>query len=869
VIRKFSLVAASACLLAAAPAQAQDPTADQRVFSEGVDRPIHDYSGEGDASSLELNPALLSAVEGFDLTLRGYSAISDYVRGSGFGGWMSANLFGIAVGLGVQFIQPGFDPYDRAVFDYDGANNFDRTKLSFGISGGDARYGSFGIAFSGVRRSGTRMRQPDLDLGAMLRMTNYASLGLAARLAPIDLDQGAFGSQVGLVGELAVRPLGTRHLELAGGVRASLDASNDGSATTGVLYPRARASVRLKGWTISGEAEQVRADVLDENTLAFKGTQRAWRGSVALGLSWDYMSVESGVHLGQTQALDGVGYMARFSSRRQGRIYWPRKVDAERIDLKKVDDERSLIHTLERVRRAKLAGDRSVLVVDARGFGMGWASAQELRRALADVRNAGGHVFAYLEGAGMQDYYLASMAEQVYMHPAGELQITGLSTVGIYLRDALAKLGVRVEAFHIREYKSAHERWSRNSRSIKDRAQRTALLQDTFDVFVHDVAQARGLSKADVVMAIEDAPYGPKQAVDLKFIDELSHRDELLEKVSERIGADVSFGEFTRTEADEPTWSDQPYIAVIMVEGGIVDGKGRSLPILNIINSGADTITELIKRAREDRACRGIIVRVNSPGGSALASDLIWREVALTQQKHEKDPKSTPPIVVSMGDYAASGGYYVSVGAKHILAQPTTITGSIGVVGMHWDVSGLLRILGINTDTIKFGENADMDTLWKPYTKDQAARQQASMERVYTLFVKRVADGRELKQEKVDELGRGHVYSGKAAKKLKLVDQLGGLHQAIELIRKETAVGRRFRLPLRVYPEERTLLDLVLDNTGPLIKGPVTRARARKLAKSKPGLPLALDAALARLPLSILFLPQGASLIMDAQVRVE
>lgn len=846
------------------PARAQDPVAEVRPVSAGVDRPVHDYSGEGDASSLELNPAMLSAVEGIDLTVRGYTAVSEFMRGSGFGGFLSASAFGIAMGLGVQFVQPGF----RDTYDFDSAANFDATKVSFGLSGGDPKYGSFGVAVSGIRRSGVRIRQPDLDLGALVRMTNYASLGLTARLSPVDLAPSAQRPETGLVGELAIRPLGTRHLELAGGVRARLDST--GQRLESQIFPRARAAVRFQGWSLLGEVEQVAATVLEQTTLDKQRRTRAWRGSVAVNLSWDFVTVESGVRMGVSEGIDGVGYMARFSSRKQGRVHWARQVAAERLDIGAIEDERTLIGTLERIEAARRAGKRAVLVVDARDVGVGWASVEEIRDGLVDVRNAGGHVFAYLEQAGMKEYYLASVAEQVYIHPAGELSIFGLSTTGFYFRDALARLGVRVEALHIGEYKSAQETFSQNERSKADREQSRALLEDTFDVFVTDVAQARKLTKSDVRGRVGAAPHGPEEAKNLGLVDEVVHRDEVIKRVSERIGANVSFRTIEDTRPEEPTWSSEPYIAVVMIEGTIVDGKGRSLPLLNISNAGGDTIADLIRTSREDRACKGIVLRVNSPGGSAFASEVIWREVARTQEEHERDPRAAPPIVVSMGDVAGSGGYYVAMGAKKVFAQPTTITGSIGVLSLHFDISGLLRILGISTDTLKEGELADIGSLWRPFTKEERARLQQSMQRAYDLFRKRVSDGRGMTMDEVHEVGRGHVYSGRDAKALKLVDEMGGLYDAVAWLREQNGVGRRFALPLRVLPEKRRLIDLLLDNSGPLVEIPATRLRARKAARAQRSLPLVLDEALSRLPLSILFVPQDrASALMSAGFRVE
>jgi protease-4 len=212
----------------------------------------------------------------------------------------------------------------------------------------------------------------------------------------------------------------------------------------------------------------------------------------------------------------------------------------------------------------------------------------------------------------------------------------------------------------------------------------------------------------------------------------------------------------------------------VLIEGTIIDGDSRTIPFLGIQFTGGDTIVKQLRALRADPMCKGIILRVNSPGGSALASDVIWREVARTHEAFARNPKKSPPIVVSMGDVAASGGYYVAMGARTIFASSMTLTGSIGVVSLHFDLSGLLAKLGISTTTFQRGKNADIASVYKPYTDDQRARMDASMRRVYDLFRGRVAEGRDMTIDEVDKLGRGHVYSGTDAHALKLVDQLGG-----------------------------------------------------------------------------------------------
>lgn len=869
---------ALAALALTTPAHAQDPVAIDRPVSDGVDRPIHDYSGEGDASSLELNPALLSAIKGLDAVIMGYRSTSAFTRGTGFGGFLGLNLgLGFATGLGVQRVNPGFGSNSSGdkYTDARAAQNPDFTKVSWGLSGGDGKIAALGLAVHWMLDRGQTIRRPDLDLGLLFRIRNYASIGAVAKLGPADLAaQGALQQEFSLTGELALRPLGTRMLELAGGVKTRWR-GNPSYPTPQIgeplgVLPRGRVAFRYQGIEIAGEVEQVRAQLLDQGTYAILADAKALRGSVALALSWDLLTVRAGMHTGISPGVDGFGLAARFSSARQGRVFWPRLVDAERLDLSAVKDERALIRTLERLERAEKAGARSILLVDARGVGLGWAGAQELRNALIRVRNAGGHVFAYLEGSNLKDYYLASVAEQVYLHPAGELNTYGLSSTTLYFKGALEKLGVNVEGLYINEYKSAHERFTRTGPSDFDRQQREEILGDTFTQIVKDIAQARGLTQNQVKGLIDESPHGPDQAVQQKLVDKVVHRDEVIESISNSVGAKVRFASFADTDPERPTWSSAPYTAVVLVEGTIIDGDSRTIPFLNIQFAGADTLIKTLRELRADSACKGIVLRVNSPGGSALASDLIWREVARTHEAHQKTPRKSPPIVVSMGDVAASGGYYVAMGARQIFAQPTTITGSIGVVSLHFDVSGLLTKLGISTSTFSRGKNADIASFYKPFSEDQRARMDASIRRVYDLFRKRVAEARGITSERVDELGRGHVYSGTDALDLKLVDNFGGLREAVTAVRSQAGINPKADLELRVFPRQRRLVDILLEQVMPKSGDNGLRARIDAQRDAKQQLPLALSAALARLPLALLFLPPDQALtLLPGMVEVE
>jgi protease-4 len=311
-------------------------------------------------------------------------------------------------------------------------------------------------------------------------------------------------------------------------------------------------------------------------------------------------------------------------------------------------------------------------------------------------------------------------------------------------------------------------------------------------------------------------------------------------------------------------------VAVVLVEDTIVDGESRHIPFFDIGFTGGDTIAETLRTVRKDPACRGIVLRVNSPGGSALASDIIWREVERTAEEHDKDARSSPPIVVSMGDVAASGGYYVAMGSKSVLADPLTVTGSIGVISINLDVSGLLGKLGISQVTFKEGKNPDIHSLFAPYTADQRERVQNSIRQTYDLFRKRVAKGRGMTMDRVNELGRGHVYSGIDAKGLRLVDEFGGLYQAIAMVRPWR------ELQIRVLPRRPGLLDLILEAVGDPFAGagPVRKAVARRRAKThgeglRGVVPLALDEALSKLPLSLLYVPQDRAQLLTRWLLTE
>ncbi|MFO0635638.1 MAG: S49 family peptidase [Nannocystaceae bacterium] len=449
--------------------------------------------------------------------------------------------------------------------------------------------------------------------------------------------------------------------------------------------------------------------------------------------------------------------------------------------------------------------------------------------------------------------------------PRVRLDTWSLAFTQLYFRDVLAKLGVRAEVAHIAEYKSAGEAFSEQGPTAPDREQKDALLAATWDQVLGDIARARSLPRSTVRQLLDGAPHAPKDAVEAKLVDEVVFRDQLLPRISDALGTEVELRRFDDTAHETPSWAGQPYVAVVLVEGTIIDGESRTIPLVGVQFVGGDTIARTLRELRDDPACEGIVLRVNSGGGSALASDVMWREVELTAKAHARAPKFEPPIVVSMGDVAGSGGYYVAMGTDTVFADPLTITGSIGVISIHPDVSGLMGKLGVDAVTLSPGKNLDPSPPWRPWSDDQRACIERSIATTYDLFRTRVADARGLKPERVHELGRGHIYDGRKAQTLDLVDTLGGLHEAIAAVRAKAGVPRRTQLAIRVLPERRSLVELLLGALGrerePDERGARVRTRRdRRMQAHRPApslLPVGLDLPQVRAAISLLFLEPG------------
>lgn len=808
------------------------PEASIRSATDGVDRVYHDLSSQGDASSIELNPGLLPSSRGLDVTLLGYIPIDTYSRGRGFGGFVAwGSRFGIATGLGFQLVLPHFR--DEA-FDAQANINPSVTKVSWALAGGDPRFATVGFGLHGIRTDGRWLQRPDIDIGLVARVTNYGSLGANLRLSPIDLDDhdGRPGA-LRLASELSVRPFGTELVELAGGLNYTILTDDGGPRQTGGLAEvlgRGRLSVRYHGLALRGEVEQVRIQQLDATTRLPLRQTKAVRGSVSLEATWDFASISGGLHAGGLgDGVDGWGIQARFHTRRRDRVFWPRMIAAERLATDQLNDERELIDVLIRLERAEAAGRRTIVLVDARDTTGGWASLHEVRQALIRIRRAGGHVFAYVENTSLADYYLASAAGHVYMHPSGSLETYQLGRLALFFKGALDRLGIEAEVIRSGPFKSAYERWTHTDPSVAHQDQEQQILRTHRSFVAREVGHTRQRSPADVLELLATAPLSPEEAFDRGWVDDVIHRDELLEHLSTELQASVQLAELHDTRSQDRTWSTAPYIAIIVVDGTLHEGHTQTIPLLGLSMTGAESIAEAIREARADPACRGLIIRIDSPGGSLVASDIIRREIERTQHAFDRQPRRSPPIVVSMGDTAASGGYFIALGAQHILADPLTVTGSIGVISLNWNADRLLKRFGIHAQQLGQGDNVAVHSPFRGYSPTQRDRLQALLDHADARFRRIVGEQRSLSIEQVDALAFGRLFPATRAFEAGLVDALGGLHEALLEIRHLSHTSPLRHLDIRVQPIASTWIDLVLDHTGdPFFgRGPARTAHRR------------------------------------------
>lgn len=467
------------------------------------------------------------------------------------------------------------------------------------------------------------------------------------------------------------------------------------------------------------------------------------------------------------------------------------------------EPQESYLHLLRRLREA--AGDRSVrgVVIHLDRSPFSWAQVEELRGMITDLREADRTVVVYLdEAAGNRDYYLATAADHVYLHPAAELDLTGLSAETLYFRGTLDLLGVEPEFHRRSEFKAAVETYTRHEPSGPASEQMNALLDDLYGGLVAAVAEGRERSEDEVRDLVDAGPYTAAEAEEAGLVDGLLYPDQLEHRLEGNFGDTYLLDDEYLDQLPHSGWHAPRRIAVVLVTGAITSGESAPPSILGGGNTGAETVVKALDQARRDPTVKAVVLRVDSPGGSAFASEDIHRAVSLLQERGK-------PVVVSMGGMAASGGYYVASGADTIFAEPGTVTGSIGVYGGKISLEGLYEKVGIGATSWSRGRKAGMWSSSRPLDPVEDAALEHMIDNTYAMFKQRVADGRDMDPDRVESLARGRVWSGVRAHELGLVDELGGMFDAVDHARELAGIRAGARVQLVTYDSRAdTLGDL-------------------------------------------------------------
>ena len=430
-----------------------------------------------------------------------------------------------------------------------------------------------------------------------------------------------------------------------------------------------------------------------------------------------------------------------------------------------------------------------------------WGKLQEIRQHLLDFRASGKPSICLLSGDinPNRDYYTATACEQVWLVPTAPLTVTGLMTQSVFYRGLFDKLKIVPEFYHIAEYKTFANQYMEKKYTPAHREMAESLLTSTYSQFVGDMAAARKLDRAKVEALVGQGPLDSKEALDAKLVDRLGYYDEVQKFFRDRTGdwKPVELARYVKQIKNTGSYK----IAVVVAAGDILVGQSDWTPTSGFL-MGSDTVAADLRRAREDSSIKAIVFRVDSPGGSAVGSDIIGREVLLAAKEK--------PVVVSMSDLAASGGYWISMAGTKILADAGTLTGSIGVVLGKFNLSGLYDMIGYTADQVQTSDNASLFSERQNFTPVQRERIQAMMNTLYQQFCKGVADGRHMKVERVNEIGRGRVWTGAQGKDLGLVDEIGGLTRAISVARGLANVPTGARVELVYFPREKPFLESLL-----------------------------------------------------------
>ncbi|HEV7558367.1 MAG TPA: signal peptide peptidase SppA [Kofleriaceae bacterium] len=809
---------------------------DRRYAEEptgGVAMPATPLAGEQDARAVSMNPGGLSFLRGPEV-----SAVLDLQdpdvatsSGAGFGLFAGGAFSGkYGYGIGLEWLRPA-----RSQLEPDPGQP---VRLTWASS-----YRGLGVSWHHYFDDGPLGGKDTFDAGLSTRWGNYLAIGAAVR----DINAPTIGGvpvQRRYELEVSARPFATDRLELAAGGRIG--------ETRGDLDGWGRVSVRAaRGVYVHAQLESNALHVLEDTTTSVADVDgREIRATVGVELSLGTFGASvfgSGLRneRGERHAL-GSTIVLRASAVGEPSMLG-HSDHIERVELTGDIGVRELTALVMRLRAIARDASAKALVVTFDGVSSGWAGLQELRDEIIAVKHAGKKVFAYMVSGTGRDYFVATAADKIYIDPAGSVGLVGIAGTTVYLKGAFDLVGVLPQFEKIAEYKSAPEQFTETHPSTTAAQMHNDMFDSLWEQWIAAVAAGRHLSHDEVKAIVDAGPYTAGDlAKDQKLVDAVATPEKIAELVAKEMGAALGVDV---PPVERPDRWTRPAIAVIYVDGDITDGKSKSLPLFGASLAGGETLVEAVTAARTDPRIGAIILRVDSPGGSALASELISREVFAT--------RGIKPIICSMSNVAASGGYFVSAGCDAIYAEPMTITGSIGIFSGKFDLGGLLAKIGVTTDTFKRGKHADVESRYRAYTDEERAALMDKLRYMYGRFVGSVAEGRAMDKDSVDKVGRGHVYTGDQAKPIKLIDKLGGIADAIDDAKHRMGLAPGASVQLIELPKlPSSIFGFIGDLLGVHAETPTMSVTdlpmVRELLR---GIPVSLlvspDAAQARLPFDV------------------
>jgi len=498
------------------------------------------------------------------------------------------------------------------------------------------------------------------------------------------------------------------------------------------------------------------------------------------------------------------------------------------------------------ISRAKEDARIEKLLLHVRPTGLGWGHAAELRDQLLDFKSSGKPLVAFVEYGSNRDYFLASAADEIFLHPRTVLDLRGVRAEAMFVRGALDKIGVEAEFERFAAYKDAPDMFLRDEMSPESREAIERLVATVHDSLVEALLQGREMDRERAASLIAQGPFTAQEALELGLVDGLHYIDEVKKRIAPE-GKDeiatVSVAEYIHASSGAPSFRAKAQIAIIYGIGAIVGGDSTEDAVFGRV-MGSDTIAEAFESAREDESIDAVVFRINSPGGSDVASDVIWREATLTREKK--------PVVVSMADVAASGGYWIATASDAIVAEPTTVTGSIGIYAGKFNLKGLYDKIGVATDGVESSTNADFFSSSRSFTSEEREKLRRILESGYRAFLERVAKSRKKTTDEVHAVAQGRVWSGRDAKEIGLVDELGGLKRALEIAKEKAGFAADAKVELRIFPEKKPFLEFLLSNLLASSEPKLSLLDPREILARSPLLRLAAEGApLALMPFQI------------------